>query len=368
MKKSNIFIHIPKTGGTTLNAALKKTYWQTTPDFYYRHILPNTRVSNAGDIFDPKNIDKYLLYHIFMMMRDPIDRTISEYYFIRERKTFMNLISKSPIDFKKYINSTQTQNGVINFLIGNPFFSSIPSTEKHLENIITCIEDINISIGIFEHFNTSLQYFSEQSDLKWKSNVEVKRITFLRPKKDDLEEDLKDLLLKKNKLDNELYQYCLERFKNNNNLELSGNVKFIKDKYNHVIPYAFNFCFFEFCLKNKKYILVQESFFKPLTFFILKERKINDGKTFVELWNISFINAINDHCQGSALQEVLSKIELGNHDPFEGTLKIACAIDLFFENDKTYFHQYYNPMVFKEEYVPQTKSNFTSKISAFFKK
>ena len=368
MKKSNIFIHIPKTGGTTINAALKKTYWQTTPDFYYRHILPKTRVSNAGDIFDPKNIDKYLLYHVFMMMRDPIDRTISEYYFIRERKTFMNLISKTPIDFKKYINSTQTQNGVINFLIGNPFFSSIPSTEKHLENIIKCIEDINISVGIFEHFNTSLQYFSEQSDLKWKSNVEVKRITFLRPKKDEIEEELKNLLLKKNKLDNDLYQYCLDRFLNKNNLELSGNVKFIKDKYNHVIPYAFNFCFFEFCLKNKKYILVQEPFFKSLTFFILKERKINDGKTFVTLWNHAYINVMNELHPDSPLVFKLKKIDLILNDPFESSIEIAQCIDDFFENEKTSFHNLYKPMTFETKYVPKSTKVFTSIISSLFKK
>ena len=61
---------------------------------------------------------------------------------------------------------------------------------------------------------------------------------------------------------------------------------------------------------------------------------LQDGKRFVELWNRSFINAIEDHYHGSALQESLSKIELSNQDPFEGTLIIARTIDTFFENDK----------------------------------
>lgn len=368
MKKSNIFIHIPKTGGTTVNAAMKSSYWQTEPDFNYRHIMPKTRESNAGDIFDPKNIKKYSDFHLFMMMREPIDRAASEYYFIRERRTFMELISKKPIDFRKYINSIQTQNGVVKFLKGRPFFSSIPSTKKDLDDIIECIDKIPIKTGIFEDFDASLSYFSSGSDLKWKKNVEVKRMTFIRPKKEEIEEELKSLILSKNELDKELYDYCHSNFKNKHKQNSFVDIQFIKDKYNHVIPYAFNFCFFDFCLKNKKYLLNQEPFFKSLTFFLIQNRKIQDGKTFVELWNISFINAIDEHYPGSVLQEVLSKIELGNHDPYEATLKIARAIDKFFENDKTSFHKFYNPMIFKEDYVPQAKSGFTSKISAFFKK
>ncbi len=368
MKSSNIFIHIPKTGGTTINTAMKNSYWQTEPDFNYRHIMPNTRESNAGDIFDPRNIKKYSDFHLFMMMRDPIDRTASEYYFIRERKTFMELISKKPIDFRKYINSTQTQNGVVNFLKGRPFFSTIPSTDKDLEDIIECIDKIPIKTGLFEYFDASLNFFSCDSDLQWKKNVEVKRMTFVRPKKEEIENELSSLILEKNKLDKELYDYCYSNFKKKHNQNLSANIKFVKDKYNHVIPYAYNFCFFDFCLKNKKYILNQEPFFKPLTFFLIQNRKIQDGRTFVELWNRSFINAIQDHYSGSTLQETLSKIELSNQDPFESTIKIARAIDTFFENDKTSFHQYYNGMEFKEEYVPHVKSGFASKISAFFKK
>jgi hypothetical protein len=368
LKKSNIFIHIPKTGGTTINTAMNNSYWQTKPDFHYRHIIRDTRESNAGDIFDPKNINKYLNYHLFMMMRDPIDRTASEYYFMREKKSFMHLISKKPTSFKNYIKSKHTQNGVINFLKGRTFFSTIPSTQKDLEDIIECIQNTPIKTGIFEHFEDSMNYFSKDSNLTWKKKIEVKRITFIRPKKEEIDEEVKGLILENNKLDVKLYEYCYTSFKKEQGIYLSSKVKFIKDKYNHVIPYANNYCFFEFCLENKKFISVHESLFKPLTFYIINDLKIKDVKTFVELWNISFINAMKDYFNDGTLTKELMKIEVSTIDPFQLTVKYSECIDSFFEKEKLHFHQYYKAMGFKKGYVPVLKSDISSRLFGLFGK
>ena len=99
MKEKVIFIHIPKTGGTTINTAMNNSFWQTEVGFNYRHILPN-KTSNSGDIFNPDNITQFKDYKIFMMLRDPIDRIISEYYFIKERKEFIDLLKNKPKDYK----------------------------------------------------------------------------------------------------------------------------------------------------------------------------------------------------------------------------------------------------------------------------
>ena len=48
----------------------------------------------------PKNLEKYRAYNLFMMLRHPVDRCISEYYFIKERKNFMDLLQKKPSSFE----------------------------------------------------------------------------------------------------------------------------------------------------------------------------------------------------------------------------------------------------------------------------
>jgi hypothetical protein len=49
-----IFVHVPKTGGTTMIAALRQQSWQPhANDFHYRHIVYETTQSTTADLFDP---------------------------------------------------------------------------------------------------------------------------------------------------------------------------------------------------------------------------------------------------------------------------------------------------------------------------
>ena len=182
MNDKNIFIHIPKTGGTTINAAMNSTSWQTKPGFNYRHIIAD-KTSNSGDIFDPVNIEKYKAYTIFMMLRDPIDRVISEYYFIKDRKEFIDLIKNKPKDFKAYIKSRQTQNYVVNFLKGRRMYDLHTAKEQDLKDIIEAVEKLPIHMGIFENFSESLTYFSLNTGIKWKKKINSLQINLARLKK-----------------------------------------------------------------------------------------------------------------------------------------------------------------------------------------
>ncbi|HLT52868.1 MAG TPA: sulfotransferase family 2 domain-containing protein, partial [Flavobacteriaceae bacterium] len=149
---SNIFIHIPKTGGTTINCAINNTQWQTVPDFNYRHIIYETKRSNSGDIFNPVNYSKYENYNIFMILRHPVDRLISEYYFINKRTEFMSELKSVPKNFESYIANKQTQNYMVGFLLGKKMFDTDLVTKDDLELVINTIRNLNIKVGIFEEF------------------------------------------------------------------------------------------------------------------------------------------------------------------------------------------------------------------------
>ncbi|MGE0562010.1 MAG: sulfotransferase family 2 domain-containing protein [Flavobacteriales bacterium] len=347
MEKDTIFIHIPKTGGTTINTAINNSYWQTEVNFFYRHIQVKTKTSTAGDIFDPKNIEQYKKYNIFMMLRHPIDRVTSEYYFIQERKNFIKLLTKKPQDFNDYIKNYQTHNGVVNFLKGRRFFDTKSATEDDLNDIINSIEKIPIHVGIFEDFAASLTYFSKECNLNWNKEIEIKRMTFKRPKTNELSEETKALILENNQLDLKLYEYCLKKFENIKHNLKENNIQFKKDKYTHVIPYAVSMCLFEFCMTNKKFIKQNLNFFNQLTTFIIAQKKVTDGLVFTKSWNETFLNAISYYYPESDLYNALKKDYNPENDALDETYKLAMVVDEFFTNSSLITHKYYTPMDFK---------------------
>lgn len=365
MKDKLIFVHIPKTGGTTFYAAMNNTYWNAEPNFNYRHIIEKTKNSNAGDIFELSTNDRYLNYQIMMMLRHPIDKVISEYYFFKEMETLMNLVKRKPRDLTDYIKEKQTNNATINFLKGRRLYDNKIVTKKDLEDVIESIEKLNIHVGIFEEYLLSLKYFSEVTEINWSKNIEVKRITFNRPKINEIDNSTKELILENNKLDFELYNYCLNRF-NQKTISLNKpEINLIKNRYNHILPYTANACLFGFCMENKKFIKQNFEFFKNLTFFLLKKKQIKDGKLFTNIWNQTFINSISNYFPETEFYRKITIDSFNTEDPLEDTIKIAHNLDLFFKENPHNSHVYYTPMQFTESLVVEIKPTNIHKIGFF---
>ncbi len=355
MRDDIIFIHIPKTGGTTINTALMDSYWQTKPDFNYRHIDAKSMISNSGDIFQPRNFEKFKSHKIFMMLRDPVDRVISEYHFLKDRTGFIELFDRKPRNLEEYAQHPQTHNGVVNFLKGNRIYSKVPVQGTDLDDILDAIDEVPIQLGIFEEFEKSMEHFAKVLDIKWKRKLEAKRITFRRPKVEEVSEETKALIRKHNELDLELYEYGLQKF-NSVKVNYSGNsLKFEKDKYNHVIPYVYSWCFFEFCVEHKKYLRKNLDFFKALTFQLLDKEKIRDGKRFTEIWNATYLNALEQHFPNSDFLKAIKSATKSDLTPLEQLEAYGSAIDGFFEQDPKQVIPYYKPMKFEESIVVKPK-------------
>ena len=354
MKTDTIFIHIPKTGGTTINAAMQGTYWANEPGFNYRHILLKEKRSNSADIFIPSNRSKYKEHTLFMMVRDPVDRLISEYYFLKERKNFMDLLRIQPKCFEDYIKNPQTQNYMVGFLVGRRIFDTNPTKESDLDNVLDAIEELPIHTGIFECFNESLSYFSSISEIKWNKKIEVKRMTLNRPRKDDVSQEIKNLIVEKNQLDQELYDFCFEIFQEKTHGLSKTNITFIKDKYNHILPYTAGTCLFEFCMENKSFLVFNRLFFKELTFFLHKDLGITDGKQFVRVWNKSFVNTIAElESLDSSLKNSLADSLKTELDPLENTILIGELLDryLIAKNNSNILKQ--QPIKFNKELIEE---------------
>ncbi|MBL4861983.1 MAG: sulfotransferase family 2 domain-containing protein [Crocinitomicaceae bacterium] len=359
-----IFIHIPKTGGTTINTSMQGKYWQTEPDFNYRHILPD-KSSNSGDIFEEKNWPTYQEHTLFMMLRHPVDRLVSEYFFIRERQEFIRLLRNKPKDLSDYAQNRQTQNYMTGFLKGKKMYDRRPVTEKDLEDVITTIDKLPIYTGIFEHFGDSLAYFSSVTGIKWDKKIEKKRVTLRRPNIVDLPGEVTAAIAEANTFDMHLYNHCLEKF-----LLLQrkhrGNYSFHGDKFDHIIAYSARACFYEFCLDNKSFIKQNFSFFKDITFYLLNEKQLRDGRQFALIWNTTFLNTFNKFFPLSDLTNQLQEIK-EQEDEIEMAYQIGQTIDAFAKKNPGKLSQY-KEMTLDKSLVPSLDTPKSTFIKRLFRK
>ena len=355
MSDNIIFIHIPKTGGTTINSAMQGTYWQTTPDFNYRHIILKNKKSNSGDIFHSENFENFEGYKMFMMLRHPVDRMISEFYFLHDRAEFMNMLNPKPKTFEEYVAHAQTPDYTLGFLIGDKIYDKRRPTKEDLNRVIEAIERLPIHTGVFEHFGESLEYFSRETGIEWAKNIEAKRVTFKRPKMEEISPELYQKILETNALDFELYNHCLDKFKAIQKTLPKTKISFEIDKYNHVIPYVSMTCLFEYFMDNKHFIRQNFQFFKDLTFFLLKQKGIKDGKKFTQIWNQVFVDSVKIHFPESEFYRTLNTAYTLENDPLDTTGDIAKALDTFFNSDPKGTKKFYKKMVFNPMIIIEPK-------------
>jgi hypothetical protein len=358
MNSKNIFIHIPKTGGTTINCAMNNSQWQTKPDFNYRHIIYETKKSNSKDIFLPEYYSKYLEFKIFMLLRNPIDRLISEYYFIKDRQEFMSLIRPIPRNLKEYITNKQTNNYMIGFLVGKRMYDKSYVNNDDYELVIKAIEKLNIHVGLFEEFEKSLNYFSTQTKIKWPKNIPIKRITLSRPKFDDVSDEIKDLIVKHNSLDFKLYNYCKTRFDNKTlPLDKNSNFNFVGNKYDYVLKYTERFILLEIAIKNKLFIEKHHTFFNSLNLHLHNELRLRKGEDYVFIWNKYLVVSIDEAFKDTPLANFLNQIELNNTDPLGDTEEICRVFDEINLTTNAIKYTYNSKLIFDPKIV-DVKSEF----------
>lgn len=323
--KKRIFLHVPKTGGTTLDCALNKSEWMVAHDpFFYRHIQNDTKLSNAGDVFIKANFQKYKDFDIYSMLRHPVDRLISEYYFVRDRKEFFSLIKSKPKNLKAFAQSKQTRNYMTSFYLGKRIYAQDQITRDQLERVKEYILEYPIYVGILEEYERSLNYFSDKMNIKWPKKIEAKRMTLNRPHLEEVTQEIKDILLENNQLDLELYEFCLAIL-NEHKFSSSKNFKFNNNKYGYVMKYTERFHLYDLYATNASFFTANKSFFQDLNMAIKSHTNFSDGEKYVNSWNktlIRFMKEMDDSFSINWEEASASKI-----DPLDLTKKLVKNIE-----------------------------------------
>lgn len=200
-----IFVHVPKTAGMTFNNILQQLYKdkfiRLEEDEYLcgRDIKPKIVYYNSYDLISGHfNVDKYDHADRITFVRDPVERVISHYYYIKKQN------SKYSAPFPgRFAFADGLWSGGLTLL---------EFAEKR-QNFATNYTGIDPSkfkfIGIQERFNESLKKFEDL--IGRKINFDYSN-EFVNNKKGEVEEDIKQKIRDINKIDYKFYNKVLINF------------------------------------------------------------------------------------------------------------------------------------------------------------
>ncbi|MHA1539393.1 MAG: sulfotransferase family 2 domain-containing protein [Alphaproteobacteria bacterium] len=211
-----IHLHIEKTAGSTFYSILRKTYYRLytigthdvsdwiTPDILY-NMVSETPFARAitGHLSFKNDIYRILDDHYFniTMLRNPIERVLSFYYWKGHDKKY-----KSIIDFLEEERDVLVDNGQVRKMTEKGMdyaYGELPETllaeaTENLMNKITCF-------GLTEDFDASLLLFTDL--FGWQDILYTRRkVISKRPQAADLSKEEREKIISYNRLDMALYE------------------------------------------------------------------------------------------------------------------------------------------------------------------
>lgn len=243
------FLHLPKSAGTTLNSILEKIYPQKQIFSIAKEVrrkfgsnwvneATSTRENVAFDVFKGmtdrqlnslkivkghmgfgwhEKVKKNVSY--FTFVRQPIDRIVSQYYYIKRIKghALQKQIESQNLDLRAFVErgiSLVADNGMTRKIAGISDEIPFQSYGKEiLDKAKDNIENHFSSIGLSEYFDESIVLM--QAKYEWTRPYYIKQnVTDGRKKVTEINSSTLKIIEHFNALDMELYDYIKKIFRN----------------------------------------------------------------------------------------------------------------------------------------------------------
>ena len=236
--ESVIFLHIQKTGGTTLHSIVSRQYPKSSVCTLNSANI-DTSIREGMDKFKNRSeqerlhlrclkghmsfgLHEYMLgpATYFTFLRHPVDRIISLYYWVltAPRNPLYSKVVSTSMTLEEFVTSgisSELDNGQTRLLTGVKRVDSVyghePISSDMLELVKQNIKNRFAVVGLIERFDESLVLLRRR--FGWGNILYVKRrVARARPSLAEISSKTIELIKRHHELDIELYQFASQRF------------------------------------------------------------------------------------------------------------------------------------------------------------
>jgi hypothetical protein len=232
-----VFLHIPKTGGTSLHEYLASHF---EPDLVFHAMVGADVLAAAqrdfrfysGHLYWP-SVAAIPNRRVFTIIREPIGRVLSQFFYFKSfREDFLRsqsmdyLLPVKNMTLTEYLESDlyreNTENKQTRFFLDEEDISQsqeILDPDSALRRALARIDDIE-AVGVFEHFEHSVKLIDRVLQLKPRSAIPRLNVTDLNHLSSDGFEKVDrvvstkhiEMIRNKNVLDAKLHEHATTKF------------------------------------------------------------------------------------------------------------------------------------------------------------
>lgn len=242
MEKRLIFIHIPKSGGSTFDSVLSRQYKKRSIVSVRDNREAQALLKRKNELQNIRLIKGHMAFGLHTMFKDPTDyisilrhpveRILSNYSFIKERpqhKLHDEIFVKHKMGVAEYVRSGLAHNteNIQTRMFSNAIDIEFGSSDNSMLNTAVYNMDTYFPVvGVTDMYDQFL--ILAQQHYKWR-NIKYARLntTKSRVRAENIDDETIDVILKYNSLDMELYLLAKNRFKVMWNENLEQNEKLL---------------------------------------------------------------------------------------------------------------------------------------------
>lgn len=217
------FLHIPKTGGLTLRGILSRYF--TRQQVCSANGLGSLLKMSDEEIGRYRYFRGHIPYNatqlmprsplIITFLRDPFERTLSNYAYLRSRDDLRLHPIAATYDLVGYLKNARAsynQTDMMTYFIGANFpIRGVPNRDKHLDLAMRRLEHMPF-VGITERYDESVQLLAHVLDIAPMQQIEKRNVSPERLRINDLTAEEYALIDEMTQNDQRLYAYARQLF------------------------------------------------------------------------------------------------------------------------------------------------------------